>query len=497
MKKKIILFLLICMLHVFSFAAYALNYMDAIKITLENDPNIKIQQNTAASYKGLLLVARSIFDPSLSATLSDQYQYTPLSPLKNSSLQISSSLGYSQKFRNGFTITPQITLNHSENYTGIPSTDIPNSLSSSITVSKSLLQGSSEYLVTSQEQIAGLNYSAANEAFKYQINTSIYNTLSTYWAALYYKLKIGILSDAESDSKKILQQTKISIMQDYQPSSDINQAEANLSDRTVSKMQAEQAYLDALQSLGISIGLPIEQTATIYVEEINFPQIYDFSNDFIQKKNSYFDFALKNRSDYQAYHMQTRAAKISVDVAKDLYNPNLTLNAALGYSGMNSKNNFYFFPSDTVGANGRLYLSLALPIVNNNAEGSYLNSKGIYEKYQHQQTLLKNTIQFNVNQSINDLHKISSQIKIANNSVNFYKISVENEKEKLRLGLSTLQNVITMQDKYVNSKLTYLGVIYNYFAALAKFQYYIQSFVTTQDGGININLNNVIEVPQV
>ncbi|MFA5879059.1 MAG: TolC family protein [Candidatus Margulisiibacteriota bacterium] len=496
MKKFKLLFVIFLLLFsVAPIAVHALTYLDVIKITLENDPNIKIQRNTAASYQGLAITAKSTFDPSLTATISDGYQYSPLSPLKNTNMQLNSSLGYTQKFRHGLSITPQVSLAHLENYTGKASANIPNSMQASVLFSKPLLQASSEYIITAKEQIAGLNYLAANETLKYQVNSSIYNSLTQYWAVLYYKLKINILTEAERDAKKILLQTKISVDQDYQPSSDIDQAEANLYDRIVAKIQAEQAFLSALQNLGIYMGLPIDAAASIKINEDKFPDFGDFPKDFLQRKNVYLETALKNRSDYQSSQIQISSSKIAVDAAKDLYNPNLSLNASLGYSGANYKSNFAVFTGDVVGANGTVYLSLDLPIVNNNAEGSYLSAKSIYEKYQNQQSLLKNTIQFTVNQSMENINKINAQIKMAKNASSYYKITVENEREKLRLGLSTLQNVIIMQDKCINSQLTYLGVIYNYFSALAKIHYDIQSVVSLQDSGINLNLEDLIRIP--
>src|SRR5690348_3045562 len=92
-------------------AGPGLALLDAVRMTLERDPNLGIVQARLESSRGALLVAAGKFDPVVTDQLSDVQTKLPLGERGSfEQLTVENDLGLSKLFRTGLSITPAVSL---------------------------------------------------------------------------------------------------------------------------------------------------------------------------------------------------------------------------------------------------------------------------------------------------------------------------------------------------------------------------------------------------
>ncbi len=91
--------------------ANSLGLMEAVEMTLQQDPNIAFLESQLASSRGALLSARGLFDPLLSTNLFQSDLETPSSDGSSSeSSALSSTIQVTQLLRSGLSIEPGLEL---------------------------------------------------------------------------------------------------------------------------------------------------------------------------------------------------------------------------------------------------------------------------------------------------------------------------------------------------------------------------------------------------
>ena len=137
---------------------------------------------------------------------------------------------------------------------------------------------------------------------------------------------------------------------------------ANLADRTSSRIQAEQAVLDAQQNLALAMGLTTKEITT-------FPQTTDALPDWTGTAvptvspsliQSCVDRALQGRGDLLAAEQHARSAEVLIPAAKNQLRPQLNLNLSVGYAGLLEGTNYlrvFGSPFNNVGVRTQSALS--------------------------------------------------------------------------------------------------------------------------------------------
>src|SRR5262245_21744732 len=88
--------------------ARGLGLVEAVRLMLEQDPNLAIEQARLRSARGFLLSAEGAFDPVLSTSLEQTDTDTPLTEISSRERRVlGNSVGLTKRFRTGFSIAPQ------------------------------------------------------------------------------------------------------------------------------------------------------------------------------------------------------------------------------------------------------------------------------------------------------------------------------------------------------------------------------------------------------
>jgi len=462
--------------------------LDAIQQTLAKHPNILLGARQVDISRGVLQQASGQFDTVLGANGQHSRTITPLTKLQQAQAQAAGVTASSQttesssyaasvqkEFRNGITIGPQIQVNrladNLQDLSGLNQSTI------AFQVILPLLRGRGHNVVGAQEMSARFTV----DATLFQLNHTIAQQLAScavqYWNVVAAKENLQIFSNSEARGKAYLDDVRTLIDADRVAKGEINQVVANLADRTSSRIQAEQAVLDAQQALALSMGMTTRELRT-------FPQPIDPLPDWTQSEapavtpsliQSFTDRALQNRGDLLAANEHERAAEVLVPAARNVLRPQLNLGLSLGYSGLLEGTNYgriFGSPFYNLGgptATGSLTYSFAPR--NNVGRGELAQAEGSYQQAVIQRSDIERTIASNVSSAMIDLASSIARLQKAREAVNAYRVALEGEQEKFRLGISQLVNVLTIEDRLTNALSQALSAQLNYATAIENLRF--------------------------
>jgi len=88
-----------------------LSLAEAVRLTLESDPNLRLEEARLRSAHGSLLSSRGTFDSIFSSSLSETETDLPVSATESSSQAVvGNTLGITKRFRTGLSIEPELEL---------------------------------------------------------------------------------------------------------------------------------------------------------------------------------------------------------------------------------------------------------------------------------------------------------------------------------------------------------------------------------------------------
>src|SRR5215218_1246644 len=92
-------------------ATSGIGLAETIRLMLEQDPNLSIEESRVRSSRGALLGIQAVFDPVLISSLDERRTEDPLSESTSRERSIlTNSLGLTKRFRTGLSIEPELQL---------------------------------------------------------------------------------------------------------------------------------------------------------------------------------------------------------------------------------------------------------------------------------------------------------------------------------------------------------------------------------------------------
>jgi outer membrane protein TolC len=110
---------------------------------------------------------------------------------------------------------------------------------------------------------------------------------------------------------------------------------------------------------------------------------------------------------------------------------------------------------------------------------------------------LKDQIRSQVTLAVSNLESLSAELSASRESVTQYLKAVEDEREKLRLGLSTLFAVIDAEDRLASSQGRLIDVTSQLAQALVDIRFYSGTLVEKSEGQFRIDVEAVMTLPAV
>ena len=434
--------------------------VDAVNATLAYHPLLKVQQQQIAINRGLRLQAAAPFDSVLSTGLGQNQTTTPL-PLaqrpsngfitSQASDLVTYGINGSKLFRNGISIGPGLNLTRDTD--NMSRTNGVSTGHAGVVVNIPLLKGRGRSVVDAGENAAGLEVSASQFDLNQLVAQLITNTVASYWSLVAASRNLAIARDAEKRGKTYVSNVQALIDAGRVPRSDSNVVKANLAQRSAARIAAEQQVAAARQQLALDMGFAPEQMLDIPDAADDFPngENLPLPSDSIPALRRSIDDAITRRADLRAAVRREAEQRALLKAANNGLRPQLDFSFGLGFSGLSEGLPFGSFistPASNVhGTDTFVGLNYTFPRANSLARGKLLQAQATTRQAELLTSEAHRKVSATVIVAIKAVRHNMMQLKDARESVEAFDSALAGEREKYRLGIGSVVNILTVEDQ--------------------------------------------------
>ena len=141
-------------------------------------------------------------------------------------------------------------------------------------------------------------------------------------------------------------------------------------------------------------------------------------------------------------------------------------------------------------------INLTYPFGNNAPKGLYFQRKSSYQQARIRTVDLERNIHSDVAVAINALLKRTKELQETQKSVAHYKKALENEELKLKLGMSTVIDVVDIEDRYRNALLNEIVAHSQYAAAMLQLRFDTGTLFYGEHGEYAITMEQLTNIPE-
>ncbi|MDB4949667.1 MAG: outer rane efflux protein, partial [Gemmatimonadetes bacterium] len=451
--------------------------LDAVvQATLRTNPGVEIARLQVDGARGLLLGAGGVFDPRFTSSLTGKRSTAPAldaaglvsaaaSPVTNTGAY---GLGGAWMLRSGITLLPEVTVSRSEVMGVSPAPAGGGSVKLGMSVP--LLRDRFGRLSASGERAARAALDAQSLSVGHATATGLLTAVSAYWAYRGAQERLEVYRDSEQRAGRLLEETRALVRADERPAGDLNQLMANLSAKRVTRIAAEQAVVVARRDLGLAMGAEPEEVMALPPAADGFPAPVRFDPDTAALR-AMVHAALERRADLAAAGRQTRSAEAVVQGTRSGLKPRLDLNVTAGYAGLATGQGFGSFVEplyrNVPGLSATVALQYELPVANTAARGQALQSTATLQEQRVSERDLARRVASGVVVAAEALRRSALSLAEADEEVRLYATTLENERRKSQLGVSTLLDVLTAADGLTGAMLNVVSSRQSYAVSIA------------------------------
>ena len=491
---------------------------EVIRQTLAKNPAIRLQERQVALARGTLLQSSGNFDPTLQLSANRKQDNQPLSAASRASYiatygsQVvgaisevqadSRALGMTleKTLRSGVTLSTSISSTRNDGTSNALSRMSAQNLgliSFSLTIP---LMRNSGLAAAVSERANEMEWQASQQDLRQVVAKSVLSAANAYWSLLAAGKNLAIAREGETSMQKLLDDTRKLVAADELPAAEVNLIQASLADRRSARIAAETGLLQARQTLGNLMGLSYQEIIGLEAAG-DFPPVPHQVPEADMVSASAQAQVLERRADLVAARLRQESAQALSDIARRNLQPQLNLTLGGGVAGLSegsAPSNYYqALRENNATPNASVALTYQWAFGNNAAEGVLVQRVAAYEQATLNYTNLVRTVSLAVEAAHAGLLRHAMQLKASQESVSIYRLSLENEKTKNRLGTSTILNVLNVNDSLRNARVAQVNNHLNYLISLATLGYETGVLITEASGDQTVDLSRLMDMAWV
>ena len=494
---------------IFLFVLTTLSYADmekfpllkAIKLTLIHNNNILIQKESVKASEGDIKISQSKFDTLVNPYISYSHSESPITESYHSQANtVSTGITVKKSFRTGINAGINASSTRTEDISSSGETSNLTTIGFSLNIP--LLEGLGVEVADAEELAAKSNLIATKYNMAHTVSRSIYQTSVLYWNYLLAVKNLKEYTESLHRTEKILKQVRILIDKNVRPRADIEQILASLSSKQSTVFRGEQEVVAGKNNLANFIGLDCSEYNKISFPVTDFPKVHEaFLNKLVLKTNEIIEESLKKRYDFLALQQSEKTNKINLIAAINKLKSNLDMNIDVSYKRIEEEKYLGAmidsFWKERPGFNFSMVLNYQWPVENSYAKGLVIRYQSFLKQTVYNKKQLKKTIFANIKTEISNLEKSYNSLVESIKSVEYYQKAINNEREKYRLGMSTIIDVINIEDKLTSANLNKISAQYNLALAIVKLQYEAGRLIEIDKqkrDNFNFVYNNIVSI---
>jgi outer membrane protein TolC len=465
-----------------------------LQSTLANHPALHLGEEQVVASRAFRQEAGGAFDTLILSSLSQNRFNNPLTLFSQEEAgllgiitnnQVSNvtrlDIAASKEYRNGVTISPSFantrTTDNIYDVGGINLTTV------AFKVTVPLLRGRGHNVVAATETAAGIEVEASLLDLNQTISSLLSNTAFSYWNAVGAVRNLRVAQESEERGKVYVENVHTLIEAERVPKSEIHQVDANLATRSAERIAAEQNLIAARQQLALAMGLSTDRMAMVGMPIEDFPaddaQILGALNTYSVQQ--FFDYALARRADYLAAKKREMEEKTLLTAARNGVLPQLNLSLSSGYSSLEEGSgalNFFGAPGRAPrGPDVGVGVTYQFPPTNNAALGALARAQSNVRQAELRTLEAAQNIMAAVVTATGGVRNAALQLQRSRAAVTESQAALEGEREKYRLGVGQIVDVLTMEDRLTVAEQTEVNSELGYALALAQLRFATGSIV--------------------
>ena len=403
----------------------------------------------------------------------------------NESLNLTTLTGsFSKLFRSGITMGPSLAMTRTTG--NVESVDGASRARASLDVSVPLRRGRGKEVVTALERSADIEVAASLFDFNQTAADLLLTTATSYWQYVAAVKRLEIAVGSEARAREYVDSVDLLIKADKLPRGEIYQVRANLAGRAADRIAVEQQLADARYSVALAMGLEPAKVLEVPPPADSFPDgeaqaVPPSSPEGIRP---YIDLALANRADYLAAEKRKQAADVLRTSARNGVLPQVDLLLSGGYAGLQEgRGAGGFLGSLYTRASGPdllFGLRWSRPISNNVAEGQLAEAEASYQQAVLLASNKARDVAGAVSSSLTDVHHGILRLVKAREAVALFQAALEGEKDKLRLAMGSLTDLLTVESRLTSALVDLVTTQETYAVALARFRHATGTLVAAE-----------------
>jgi outer membrane protein TolC len=465
-----------------------ISLLDAIASGLSRHPQLEVQRAQILASAGAEKTAAADFDLLLGSSALQNRTATPQTAIMSQQLFGGNGVGTlvgntsqyslqtSKLFQDGITISPSASLLRTTDNSVLQEGGL-NTSQLGLQITLPLMRGRGRDVVTARLRGAALDYDASVLDLNQTIAGLVLQISQSYWGLVAAKKRLQVASDSEERGRSLLAFTQALIDADQIPAAELNNAKANLADRTSTRVAAESDLTAASQQLSVSAGYSGADLTRGLDASDDFPpgdgiELMEYGPSVIEAWVSRIG---ASRADLMAARKRVEAADSRKVFAQDQLRPSLSFVGSAGYNGLNEGRQGYRFLaspfSSGVGLNVSGGFQYSFAPANSAARGQLDSSIAAIRAAQAQLHDLERNIASSITVSLEALRSSVLRLKTTKQSVESFERALEGEREKFKLGASSLTDVLVSEDRLTNALLKRVDAELGYAQTIVQFRF--------------------------
>lgn len=452
----------------------SLRLLDAVRIALVSSPRIGTARLDASAGRGGVLVAGAPFDPQLRTFMGSAresaFGVAGEGGLPTDVLETSATYGASlaKRFRSGLVVAPEFRgtrVGGSAFGAGAS-----NTARAGLRMEMPLLRGSGR-VVTTGERAAEGAYRAALHRMRQAAAEAVLAAVAAYWDYLAAVERSGVYAESEQRARRLVEETRVLVQAEERPRSDLNALLANLASRSATRAASQQEVVEARHRLGLALGLPVQRIDRLPPPATGFPAAGAAAPD----ADALASRAVGRRADLAAAREERRTAELLLRGVEDELRSRMDVGVDVGYTGARRGDGFerLFEPfyGHLSGWTAGLEVSFTPGAIDRAARGRAAQRRAFLDQSALAAEELLREVASGVKVAASATEHARLELELSEAAVGLYETSVESEKEKFRLGMSTLFEVLQAEDGLTSAHVQRIAARLRFARAVARLRF--------------------------
>jgi outer membrane protein TolC len=478
---------------------------EVVREALARNPGIRIAELGLLEGVGRLRELRGVFDTTFEATLGQDFTATPLGDAAQdasgealgSNLRSFYSLGAERLLPSGIRVKPSISFERVDPLSG--SEPSSNMTSITLRVDLPLMQGKGEEVIRADERAAEADLEARRLLLVQTSAASVSEVVTAYWDYLAAFRSREILTRSEEKAEQLLDIVRRLVEADERPLVDMVPLRASLASRQVSRLLATRYLERARHALAEVIGLEPEEVERLGIPSTDFPPLEKDELPGAALERFLIGRVETRRADLMALDREASGIRAGLAAVRDGLRPKLDLTVAAGVDGLSEGGpaTAFLLPAgiDGIGPRLSVAVSYAWPVGRNAQKGALLQREAVYEKAAFGREDRLRQIGLSISAAMADLLASARALETIQVAAAYHLETVRAEERKLTMGLTTIMEVIRVEDSYIAALLDEVDARSAFASSIIALRLASGTILAPEPGEQSVVLQNLNSIP--